>query len=211
MSVEDGRRAGRQVVVEQHHAGIEVREADAPARAHDRLERERAPRRKVDRRRRGEIRDERADAHAHPRLAQDVLQRLDVLQVERVARVVLGHEQHAARIGTHALDRRLDRLHAERQERGIQVVEAAGKEVRVDRRELEPGVAQIDGRVERHRMLLPLRAHPALDVGHPVEEALLELLQRTGKGGGEMGNHGARRRGGVDCSGTAAAAVLEAR
>jgi hypothetical protein len=39
-------------------------------------------------------------------------------------------------------------------------------------------------------MLLPLRAHPALDIGHPVEEALLEILQRSGKRGGEMGNHG---------------------
>ena len=188
--VEDRRRARRQVVVEQHHARIEIGEAHAPAVAHDRLERQRAPARQVDRRRRVEIRDERAQANAHPRLAQDVLQRLDVLQIERVARVVLGDEQHAARIGTHALDRRLDRLHAQRKERRIQVVEAAGKEIRVDRRELESGVAQVDGRIERHRVLLPLRAYPALDVGHPVEDALLQLLQRAGKGGGEMGNHG---------------------
>ena len=149
----------------------------------------------IDRRRRGQFRDERAQAHAHPRLAQDVLQRLDVLQVERVARVILGHEQHAARIGTDALDRRLDRLHAQRQERRIEVVEAAGKEIRVDRRELEAGVAQVDGRIERHRVLLPLRAYPALDIGHPVEDALLEVQQRSGKRSGEMGNHGGSENG----------------
>ena len=107
-------------------------------------------------------------------------ERRDVLQVERVARVVLGHEQHAARVGTDALDRGLDRLHAQRQERRIEVVEAAGKEVGVDGRELEAGVAQVDRRVERHRVLLPLGAQPALDVRHPVEEALLELEQRAG-------------------------------
>ena len=155
---QDRGRAGGQVVVEQHHAGIEIGEPDAASVAHDRLEREDAPGRQLDRRRLGEPGHERADAHAHSGLAQDVLQRLDVLQVERVARVILGHEQHAARIGTHALDRRLDRLHAQRQERRIQVVEAAGKEIRVDRRELEAGVAQVDRRIERHRMLLPVRA-----------------------------------------------------
>ena len=139
-----------------------------------------------------------------------LLQRFDVLQVERVARVVLRDEQHAARVGTDPLDGGLDRLHAQRQERGVQVVEPAGEEVRVDRRELEAGVAQIHRRVERHRMLLPLRAHPALDVGHPVEEALLEFEQRAGKRGGEMGNHGRAPMGeSSDCSRTRRAAQDE--
>ena len=176
--------------------GSKSSSAHAPAVAHDRLERQRAPARQIDGRRLPEIRDERAQANAHPRLAQDVLQRLDVLQIERVARVILGNEEHAARVGAHALDRRLDRLHAQRKERRIQVVEAAGEEIGIDRRELESRVAQIDGRIERHRVLLPLRAYPALDIGHPVENALLELLQRAGEGGREMGNHGG---GGVAC------------
>ena len=187
-----GRRPGREIVVEEHHARVEIADADAPSAAHDRLQRERPAGGKLDRRRLGKSRDQRADAHAHARLREDVAERVDVLQVERVARVVLGHEQHAARVGAYALDRRLDRLHAQRQERRVQVVEAAREEVRVDRGELEAGVAQIHRRVERHRVLLPLRAQPALDVRHPVEKALLELEQRSGERGGEMGNHGGR-------------------
>ena len=199
--LQHGRRPRGQVVVEEHHAGIEIGEADAPARAHDRLQREAAPRGERNGRGLGESRDQRAKTHAHARLREDVAQRVDVLQIERVARVILGDEQHAARVGAHALDRGLDRLHAQRQEGGIQIVEAAREKVRVDRGELEAGVAEIDGRIERHRVLLPLRAQPPLDVRHPVEKALLELEQRSGKRGGEMGNHGERGvPKGSDCS-----------
>ena len=121
------RRAGGQVVVEQHHAGVEVGEPDPASVANDRLQREDAAGRQLERRRLGEPWHQRADAHAHSGLREDVAQRLDVLQVERVARVILGNEQHAARVRAHALDGRLDRLHAKRQESGIEVVETAGK------------------------------------------------------------------------------------
>ena len=168
----------------------------APAGTDDRFERDRASGGQIDRRGRREVRDERPQANPHPRLAQDVLQRLDVLQIEGIARMVLRHKQHTSRVGADAFDGGLYRLHAKREKRRIQVVEAPGKEVRVDRRELEPGVAQVDRRIEGHRVLLPLRAHPALDVGHPVEEALLEFEQRAGKRRGETGNHGSAEGGG---------------
>jgi hypothetical protein len=137
-------------------------------------------------------------------VAENVLERLDVLEVERIARVILGNEEHAARVGAHALDRCLDRLHAQRKKCRIQVVEAAGEEIRVDGRELESRVAQIDGRIERNRVLLPLRAYPALDIGHPLDDALLELLQRAGEGSREVGNHGGGECRGIDCSGSPA-------
>ena len=182
-------RAGGQVVVEQHHARIEVGKPDPPSVANNRLEGEDAAGGELERCRRGDAGRERANAHAHSGLRKDIAQRLDVLQVERIARVILGHQQHAARIGTHALDGRLDRLHAQRQESGIQIVEPAGKKIGVDRRELEAGIAQVDRRIERHRMLLPVRAEPALDVRHPVEKALLQILQRSCQCGREMGDH----------------------
>ena len=59
---------------------------------------------------------------------------------------------------------------------GIQVVEAAGEQVGVHRRELEAGIAQVHRRIERHRMFLPLRAQPALDFRHPFQDATLEIL-----------------------------------
>ena len=189
-ALQDRRRPGREVVVEQHHAGIEVDETDAAALAHDRLQRELPATRQVERRRLLEVGNQRADANAHAGLAQDALKRGDVLQVERVAGVVLGDQQHAARVRADALDRRLHRLDAERQEGRVEVVEPAREEVGVDRRQLEAGIAQVDRGVERHFVLLPLRAQPALDVGHPVEDALLEVLQRAGERGRQVGNHG---------------------
>ena len=176
---EHRRRTRRQVVVQQDHARVEVVQAHAPAVALHGLERERRAVAEVELRHLRDLGIERPDAHAHARLAQDAFERRDVVQVERVARVILGNQQHAARVGAHALDGRLDRLHAQRQERRIEVVEAAGKEIGVDRRELEAGVAQIHRRVERDLVLLPLRAQPALDLGHALEDAPLEVLQRA--------------------------------
>jgi hypothetical protein len=66
---QDVGRPGRQVVVEQHHARVEVADADAPPAAHDRLEQQRAGVRDLDLGRRGDVGDQRADAHAQARPA----------------------------------------------------------------------------------------------------------------------------------------------
>ena len=105
-----------------------------------------------------------------------------------------GIEEHAARVGAYALDRGLDRLHAQRKERRIEVVESAGEEIGVDRRELEPGVTQVHGRVERDLVLLPLRAQPPLDLGHAVEDAPLEIQQWARERESSMRNHGGGHR-----------------
>src|SRR5206468_7635969 len=79
---------------------------------------------------------------------------------------------------------------AQRLRRGIEIVEAAGEKVRIDRCQLVARIAQVHRRIERHRMILPLRAQPALDLGHPIEEPSLEIAQRTGERGLQMRNHG---------------------
>jgi hypothetical protein len=56
--------------------------------------------------------------------------------------VVLGHSRKRA-CRADLLHRRHRGVHAQRQEFGIEVVEAAGKEVRVDRGQLEAAVAQV--------------------------------------------------------------------
>jgi hypothetical protein len=69
-----------------------------------------------------------------------------------------------------------------------------GKEVGVDRRQLVAGVAQVDRTVEGRRVLQPLGAQPALDGGVVFEDAAFEVEQRPGQRGGEVWNHGLRRR-----------------
>jgi len=103
--------------------------------------------------------------------------------------VVLRDQQHAARLRAHLFDGALHRLHAQRHEIRVQVVEAAGEQVGVHRRQLETAVAQVDRRIERRRVLLPLRAEPVLDGRLRGDDALLQLQQRAFERGGEMGDH----------------------
>jgi hypothetical protein len=132
----------------------------------------------------------RTEAHIQAGLAQDGGELRDVLQVELVARVVLGNQQQACAHPGRFFDGAHRRLHAERQEGRVEVVEAAGKEVGIDRRQLEAGVAQVDRRIEGRRVLLPLAAQPVFDLRAAVEEAALEFEQGAGQGGGQVGNHG---------------------
>jgi hypothetical protein len=101
--------------------------------------------------------------------------------------------QQVLRFRTDLLDRRHRRLDGERQHLGGQVVEAAGEQVGVDRRQLEAGVPQVDRGVERRRVLHPLEPEPALDRRQRLEHALLQFVDRTGEGGDEVGNHGRGR------------------
>ena len=183
------RDAGRQVVVEQDRAGVEVLQPEPPAVAHQGLERQCIAVGQVDLRRRFDAVVERAQAHVEPGLMEDLHQPRDVAQVERIARVLLGNQQQVARFGTDFFDRGHRRLHGERQHLGRQVVEAAGEQVGVDRRELESGVAQVDRGVERRRVLHPLEAKPALDGRQRLEHALLQLVDRASERSDEVRNH----------------------
>ncbi len=149
----------------------------------------RSPSRRLHLHRLAQLGDEAADAHRVPRALHDAAQDRHVLQVVEVARVVLGDDQHAARVGADTLRGRHRRVHAKRQELRIEVVEAAGKEVGVDGCQLEAAVAQVHRRVERRSVLRPALAEPPLDFGALVQHYALELLERTGEMGGEVGNH----------------------
>jgi hypothetical protein len=180
-AAQDRRDAAREVVVEQDRARIESLEAHAVAAAHDRLERELRCVGGLDRGRLLQVGDEAADAYLEPRALEDALQRRDVGEVARVARVVLGHQHETAGVGADLLHRRHRGVHAERQEIRIEVVEAAGKEVGVHRRQLEAAVAQVHRGVERRLVLEPPGAEPALDLGALLEDHSLELRERSGE------------------------------
>jgi hypothetical protein len=89
--------------------------------------------------------------------------------------MVLGNQQQLARIRADAVDRRHRRLHAQRHETLIEVVEPPWKKVHIHRRELETGVAQIDRAIERRSVFLPLAAQPALDVRHGIEKTTFDV------------------------------------
>jgi len=87
------------------------------------------------------------------------------------------------------LDRAHGGMHAQGHEVGVEVVETAGEQVGVDRRQLEAGIAQVHGGVERRPLFLPLLAEPVLDGRLRIHDALFQLQQRAGEGGGQMGYH----------------------
>jgi hypothetical protein len=110
--------------------------------------------------------DQAAEAHRQAGLADDVGQGRHVLQIEQVARVVLRNDQETPRVAAHIFSTAmLGRLHRQGQEIPVQVVEAAGEQVGVHRRQLEAGIAQVHRAVERRVVLHPLPAEPVLDVG----------------------------------------------
>ena len=110
--------AGRQVVVEQDGAGVEVLQPEPPARAHQRLEVSSLPSGSaiVGGRLDGLV--QRAQAHVQAGLVKDLHQPLHVRQVEGVAGVLLGNQQQVLRLGADLLDRRHRRLHRQRQHLG---------------------------------------------------------------------------------------------
>ena len=174
-----GRNAARQVVVQQDRARVEILQAEAPLRALERFEHELLAVGQRDRDRPDDAFVERAETHVQAGLAHDRGQTGDILQVERVARVALGDHQQVLRVRADLFDRRHRGLHGERQHFLRQIVEGAGKQIGVDRRELEARVTQVDRTVERRRVLLPFEPEPAFDGGGSVEDLPLEVEQRA--------------------------------
>ena len=188
---QDIRDSGREIVVEQDGAGVEAVEPEAGWRADQRFEQEGLAVGECYRRRGGDLREQRAEPDVEAGLAQDGGDLGDVLQVELVARVAFRDQEKIARIRTDLLDRHHRRVHAKRQEGRIQVVEAAGEEVGVDRRQLEAGVAQVARRIEGRGVLLPLAAQPVFDLRAAFQELAFEFEQGAGEGGCQVWNHGA--------------------
>ena len=186
---------GRQVVVEQNGAGVEVQfaieafEEYAVALATNGFKCQRAAIGQAQVKRCLQIGNEAADTDCQSGFADDVGQRSYVLQVKGVARVVFRNEQKPFRRHAHLFDRHLCRLHRQGQKIGAQVIKAAGKQIGIHRCQLEAGVAQINRTVERGLMRQPLFAKPVLNVGLRLNDVAFNVEQRAGQGGGEVRNH----------------------
>mmetsp|Transcript_59389 Transcript_59389/g.140279 ORF Transcript_59389/g.140279 Transcript_59389/m.140279 type:complete len:1259 (-) Transcript_59389:615-4391(-) len=186
------RRAAGQVVVEQDGAGVEALERQAAALAHQRLDHQRVAVGHAQLGGRADAAVQRAEAHVQPGLGEHARQRREVLQIEAALRPAVGDDQQIARLRAELLDRRHGRLHGLRQHLRRQVVEAAGEEVGVHRRELEAGIAQVHAGIERRRVFHPFEPEPAFGGRHGFEDAGLQLVDRAGQGGDEVGNHRGR-------------------
>ena len=123
---------------------------------------------------------------------KDQHQTLYVGQIKRIARVLLRNQQQVLGFGANLLDRGHRGLYGQRQHLFGQVIEPAGEEIGVDRRQLESRIAHVHRRVKRRGVLHPFEAKPALDSGHGFQDALLEIIDGPGERGDEMGNHGVR-------------------
>jgi len=189
-ALQDGRDASRQVVVEQDGTGVEAVQAEPVGGADERFEEQALAVGQVDVCRLVDFRQQGADPDSQAGLLEDGGNLRDVLQVELVARVVFRDEQQAAGFRTELLDGAHRCLHAERQEGRVQVIEAAGKQVGIDRCQLEAGIAQVARCVEGWRVFLPLAAQPVFDLRTGREEAAFQFEERPGQGGGEVRNHG---------------------
>ena len=187
---QDAGRAGRQVVVEQDGAGVEVLQPDAPARAHHGLQGDGVATRQLDHRVLLHFGTDGAHAHIQPGHVEDALQLHQIAQIREVARVVLGNDEQVARLGADLLDRCHGRLDRQRQHRGREVVPASRKQIGVHGRELEPGVADIHRGVERRRVLHPFQPEPPFGGRHGVDDTLFKLVDGPGEGRDKVRNHG---------------------
>jgi hypothetical protein len=171
---QDGRHAGRQIVVEQDGAGIEILQPDAApvGGAHQRLDHQHVAVGQSQRRRLGDFRGQRTEPHVQAGLAENLHQARDVLQVMRIARVRFGNQQQVAGVRAIFVDRGHGRLHRQRQHLGCKIVKTTRKQVGIDRRQLVAGVAQVDRAVERRGVLLPFHAEPAFDGRRGLEDFL---------------------------------------
>jgi hypothetical protein len=192
-ALQNGRNAGRQIVVEQDGAGIETLQPEPVFRPDQWLKEQALAVRQLDRRRLGDFRQQGTEAHIQPGLLENGGNLRDVLQIELVARVVFRNQQQAARLRAEFFNGAHRRLNAKRQEGRVQVVEAAREKIGIDRRQLEAGITQVDRRIERRRVLLPLAAQPMFDLRAAVEKATFEVEDGAGQGGCQVGNHGLSR------------------
>jgi hypothetical protein len=71
----------------------------------------------------------------------------------------------------------------------VEVVEAAGKQIHIYRRQFETRITQVHRAINGRRMFNPLRTKPVFDSRHGVDDALLQVENRAGQRRSEVGNH----------------------
>ena len=120
-------------------------------------------------------------------MTQNARQRGDILQIELIAGVIFGDQQRVARFGADFFHRRHRRLHAQRMKIRVQIIETAGIQIGVHRRQFETAVTQINRAVKRRRVLQPLAAQPMFNGDGFIEYLALQTERRTGQGSGKSG------------------------
>ena len=182
--------AGAQVVVEQNGAGVKVFEAQAALAAHHGLQRHGIAAGQVKYRGFLNFGVDGANAHVQTGHIENTAQLGHIAQVKSVAGVVFRNQQQVAGFGANFFNGRHGRLNGQRQHFGRQVVPTTGVKVGVHRCKLEAGIANVHRRIKRRGVLHPLQPKPALNGGHGVQNALLQLVDRALHCGDQMGNHG---------------------
>ena len=177
--LQDGRQAAREIVVQQHQAGIEIGHADPITVADERLELQMRRGAAFKRRRRGQVRPQAADTHLEAGLRHQAGERAQAVQIVGVAGMAFGNDQDPAGAGATALDGLAHGLDTQRMAVRRQIVEAGRKQVGVDGRKLEAGIAQIDRGIERRPGVLPLTPKPVFDRALLGEQRGLQPLDRT--------------------------------
>ena len=158
--------ACRQVVVEQYQAGREaVRQMHAPAGALQRFECDRVAQGGFQFHRFGNFGVDTAQPYFETRVAQDIRQGINVLQVEGVAGMVFRHDQHRFGLRAGTLHRVERGMGGQLDEIRIQVVETAGEQIHVDGSHFVARVADVHRAVKRGLVLLPFAAEPRLYFG----------------------------------------------
>ena len=182
--------AGRQVVVEQDRAGIEVLQAEAARRAHQRLERERAAVGQRHLRRRGDRSIERAEAHVEAGLVEDLASAAPRSSGRTsCACASRGSAAGSSPPGRSSRSPPSPPARPAAASRSVRLLKPPGNRLVSTGASLKPALRRSTERVERRRVLHPLEPEPALDRRHRLEHALLEFVDRAGEGGDEMGNH----------------------
>nr|GEU28634.1 hypothetical protein [Tanacetum cinerariifolium] len=179
--------AGRQVVIEQNRARIEILQSHAAAvgRAHQRFDHQQITVGQRQRRRLRDLGRQRTEPHVQPGLAEDLHQPGDVLPVGGMALLQLGNQEQVARVRAIFVDCGHGGLHRQRQHFGGEMVEAAGEQVGIHGRQLVAGVTHVDRTIKRRRVLLPFQTEPALNGRRRGQDFFFEIEQWAGQGRGE--------------------------
>jgi hypothetical protein len=189
--LQNARNARTEIVVQQNGARVKIFQTQTALGPDDGLQGHFFTGRQLDG---GGFFDRRIDgshAHVQPSHVENSPKLCHVGEVGRAAGLVLGNQQQVPSFGANFLNRGHGRLDCQWQHLGSQVFPAAGKQIGVDRRQLEASISNINRAIEGWRVLHPLQAEPTLDGGGGVQHALLQFIDGAVECGDEMWNHAA--------------------
>ena len=187
--LQNSRDTRRQIVVEQDGAGIKILQPQAVITANQGLDGDALASGQVVGRRLLDVGAQRTKAHIQTGLMKDTLELHHIGEVESVAGVVLRHHQQIACLRADLLNRGHRRLNRQGQHLGSQVVPTAGKQIGINRRELEARIADVYRAIKRRCVLHPFEAEPTLNGRGGVEHPLLKFIDGAVQSGNQVRNH----------------------